>query len=257
MEINKRIIINTIMNIKELHSFRLSDAVKFHNQLNPKLWVGSSLKLKVRTALMKIAKDFLDNLGVDKLKVKDIVILGSNVGYTYTEHSDIDLHILIDFNKLNSDEVYRELFDSKKMLYNDSHKIKIFNIDVECYVQDSNVPAQSLGEFSVLNNKWIKMPVKRKADIDHVSTKLKYDKLSKLVNFASKTKDSSMISRILYKISKYRKAGLSKGGEFSPENLAYKILRNQGYIEKLYKHRDLMRGRELSIENMYFNESIH
>ena len=48
--------------------------------------------------------------------------------------------------------------------------------------------------------------------------------------------------------SRYRQAGLDKGGEFGPENLAYKILRKQGYITKLYDLRNKLHSARLSIE---------
>ena len=47
------------MNLKELNSFKLSDAVTFHDKLNPKLWNGTKLRPEVRDQLLKIAEDFL------------------------------------------------------------------------------------------------------------------------------------------------------------------------------------------------------
>jgi len=59
---------------------------------------------------------------------------------------------------------------------------------------------------------------------------------------------------VLKTIRRYRQAGLDKGGEFSPENLAYKALRSRGYITKLYDMRDKLHSKKLSIEGMYANE---
>ena len=125
------------MNLKELNSFKLSDAVTFHDKLNPKLWNGTKLRPEVRDQLIKIAEDFLQELGVHDLDVKDITISGSNAAYSYTKYSDLDLHILVDMGNLPVDEVYKELFNAKKTIYNESHDIKIHNIPVELYVQDS------------------------------------------------------------------------------------------------------------------------
>lgn len=239
------------MNSKELHSFRLSDAIKFHDELNPRLWVNNRLRPQVRTALLKIAQDFVDYLGITDLDVLDVIIIGSNAAYTYTQHSDLDLHIVVDFSKLNPDEVYQELFSSKKNLYNAGHKITVHGIDIECYVQDSNVDAVSLGEYSVKNNKWLRVPVKRRAEIDNTDARLKYEKLKHLVELALVSERSELIGAVLKKLSAYRKAGLDRAGEFSSENLAYRAIRSQGVIDRLYKLRDLVHGRELSIENMY------
>jgi hypothetical protein len=165
-----------------------------------------------------------------------------------------DFHIVIDFTKLNPDEVYQELFASKKNLYNEGHKIKIRGISVECYVQDSNQPHVSLGEYSILKNSWVKIPSKRRANFDQDSTRVKYEKLKQVVEHALKSTDPKFISDVLLKIKRYRSAGLEKGGEFSPENLAYKAVRAQGAIDKLYKRRDLMHGKQLSIENTVIKE---
>jgi len=239
------------MNLKELDSFKMSDAVKFHNALNPLLWYGNRLRPEVKKQLKKIAQDFIDELGVKGLDVVDLTISGSNAAYSYTPHSDIDLHVLVNMKELNNDEVYRELFNAKKTIYNDSHNIKIRGIPVELYVQDVNQPVVSLGEYSLLQDRWIKIPSKRRANLDQTSTKQKYDKLLELIKHAIKSKNLKTINNIIKKIKQYRQAGLDKGGEFGPENLAYKMLRNQDYITKLYDLRDKLHSEELTIETMY------
>ena len=42
------------------------------------------------------------------------------------------------------------------------------------------------------------------------------------------------INRIKEKIRSMRQSGLERAGEFSTENLAFKILRRNGYLERLY-----------------------
>ena len=236
------------MDIKELHSFKLSDAVKFHDELNPKLWVNNKLDPDVRNALLDVAEDFITSLGIKDINVEDVRVSGSNAAYSYTQHSDLDLHIIVDMSKLPDNEVYQELFNAKKTLYNDSHDITVHDVPVEVYVQDSNLPVVSLGEYSLLHNKWIRHPVKRRANFDQNATQAKYDKLADLVVVALKTKSVDRIDDILSLIKRYRKAGLSKGGEFSPENLAYKAIRSHGGIDKLYDLSDKLHSQALSIE---------
>ena len=241
------------MNLKELNSFKLSDAVTFHKELNPKLWRNNTLLPDVREQLLKIAQDFLQELGVHDLDVKDITVSGSNAAYSYTKHSDLDLHILVDMGNLPTNEVYQELFNAKKTIYNDSHDITIHGIPVELYVQDSRDPVVSLGEYSVLNDKWIRTPTKRRSDFDQTATKSKYAKLLSLIDIALKSREYSKVKHIIDTIKRYRQAGLDKGGEFGPENLAYKMLRSQGYITKLYELRDKLHSEKLSFETMYQN----
>ena len=239
------------MDIKELHSFKLSDAVTFHDKLNPKLFVGQKLRPEVELQLKTIAQDFLQEMGIHDLDVRDITISGSNAAYSYTDHSDLDLHILVNMKDLPNDEVYREFFKAKKDLYNDSHDISIHGIPVELYIQDAAEPVVSLGEYSVKDNKWLRLPTKRRSNFDQTATKSKYEKLLNVVNTALKTKNLNKLNKVLKKIKQYRQAGLDKGGEFGPENLAYKALRSQGYITKLYDLKDKLHSELLTIENMY------
>jgi hypothetical protein len=180
-----------------------------------------------------------------------MTVSGSNAAYSYTPNSDLDLHILVDMSKLPNNEVYKELFTAKKSLYNDSHDIKIHGIPVELYVQDAREPVVSLGEYSLTNDNWLKIPSKRRANFDQTATKTKYEKLLTLIELALKSRKYSKVSNIIKTIKRYRQSGLDKGGEFGPENLAYKALRAQGYITKLYDLRDKLHSEKLTIETMY------
>jgi hypothetical protein len=225
----------------------MSDAVRFHEHLNPAIFNGDHMKENVREQLLLIASDFIEHLGLTDLAIQDITISGSNAAFSYTELSDIDLHLLVDMNQFNEDDVYRELFDAKKTVYNDNHNIQIDGYEVELYVQDSNEPVISLGEYSVMNDKWLKLPRKRKADFDQVATKLKYRKLFKLSQYALKSDEPEKINRLIKTVKKYRRIGLDFNGEFGPENIAFKALRNKGIIKKLYEKLQLLHSQRLSL----------
>jgi hypothetical protein len=138
------------MNILELDSYNLADAVKFHDRLNHRLWDRSEhLHPEVHAKLMEIARDFQEFLGVPDLDVKDITISGSNAAYNYTPNSDIDLHLVVDLPEADSSEVYRELFDAKKFQYNAQHNITIGGYDVELYVQNPNQEHHSVKASTV------------------------------------------------------------------------------------------------------------
>lgn len=235
------------MDIKELQDYRLSDAVKFHDQLNPKIWGQDELLLpEVREKLMAIADDFKEFLGLD-IEVKDITISGSNAAYTYTPHSDIDLHLVVDLPKADSDEVYRELFDAKKYQYNDQHNFKIGGADVELYVQNAKDKHISQGIYSVQDNKWISVPKRRKPDINDISVKSKYEDIGRRIDAAIASDNLEQMDAIASKIREMRQAGLEKNGEFGPENLAFKVLRNNGTLQKLRDARHAAKDQLLSI----------
>jgi hypothetical protein len=239
------------MNLKELNSFKLSDAVTFHDTLNPKLWAGNKLRPEVKKQLEVIAQDFLEEMGINDLDVKDMTISGSNAAYSYTGHSDLDLHILVNMNDLPNSEIYKEFFNAKKSLYNDSHDITIHGVPVELYVENAAEPAVTLGEYSIMHDKWLRIPTKRRANFDQTATRLKFEKLLDIVERALQTEDLVKVQKVLKKIKQYRQAGLDKGGEFGPENLAFKALRSQGWITKLYALRDKLHSQALTIETMY------
>ena len=236
------------MDINELESYRLSDAVKFHPNLNPRIW-GSDEHLlpEVREKLLEIAADFQEFLGVD-VDISDITISGSNAAYTYTPHSDIDLHLVVDLPRADSDEVYRELFDAKKYQYNDRNDFRIGGADVELYVQDPSKPHHSQGIYSVKRGEWIDVPKRRKPDVDDMSVRSKYEDLGARIEQAIDSSDLAEMDRVAAKIKEMRQAGLDQNGEFGAENLAFKILRNNGTLERLSQARKAARDQVMSLE---------
>lgn len=236
------------MNITELDQFNLSDTLKFHSQLNPRLWDSSEhLHPEVRTALLAIADDFAEFLGVTGLEIQDITVNGSNAAYNYTPQSDIDLHLVVDVPEMNQ-EVYRELFNAKKYQYNDLHNITIGDSDVELYVQPANEVHISQGIYSVLNDDWISIPRRKPAVINDSSVKNKYQDITARIQKALDSGNEKTLSRIIAKLKTMRSTGLAQHGEFGTDNLVYKMLRNSGWIQKLYDARSQAHSARLSIE---------
>jgi len=239
------------MDIKQLESYNLGDAVKFHQQLNPRLWTRrEQLRPEIRQRLLLIAEDFQTSLGVSDIDLRDVTISGSNASYTYTSHSDIDLHLIIDIPEGSDTEVYRELFNAKKTMYNNEHDITVKGIPVELYVQIADEPVVSNGVYSVLADDWLQIPQRRRADIDDVSVRSKYEDLAQRIQHAIDTDSYDVISKLSDKIRKMRQSGLEQHGEFGAENLAFKILRSQGDIDKLYKAKTRARSQELSLREL-------
>lgn len=244
------------MNINDLEDFRLSDAVKFHDTLNPHLFTDERMQADVRKQLLTIAEDFIEFMGIDTLKVEDIRLYGSSAAYTYTKHSDIDLHILVDMSDIDDDEVYSELFNSKKRLYNDNLDITVRGLPVELYIQSSTDEVKSLGDYSVMNDRWVKFPKRTKASLEEHSVREKFKRLIVLSELALRSDDIDLLDKVLDTIRRYRKAGLEEGGEFSPENIAYKAVRSRGIVDKLYKHRDRLHSDELSIDEAEYEPEV-
>ena len=225
-----------------------------NDTLNPSLWENDELILKVRYKLLQIAKNFIDTLKVKELNLVDITISGSNVGYNYSDYSDIDLHIIVD---APDDEELDDYYNAKKSQFNFKYDLKIKGIPVEVYVQKSSQPHVSAGIFSVLDDEWIQQPTKDNNDVSERDVKSKARNYSQLINQAIKSNNLSKAKETMEDIRRLRKAGLEAGGENSVENLAFKLLRNRGKIEKLSKYIDKLQGQELSLgEQMKISDIV-
>jgi hypothetical protein len=241
--------VNTFMDINELESFKLSDAVKFNKTLNPRLWGRDEHLLpEVREKLMAIADDFREFLGVNGLDVKDITVSGSNAAYTYTPHSDVDLHLVVAMPEGKNGDVYRELFDAKKYQYNDQHNYKIGGYDVELYVQDADKTHHSQGIYSVLNNDWVSVPRRRRPEVDDISVQSKFEDIGHRIEQAIASGDPEQMAAISAKVKNMRQSGLDTTGEFGAENLAFKALRTQGLLDQLRTARNAVKDQELSLQ---------
>ena len=244
------------MHITELNSFKLSDAVKFHNRLNPKIWGRDEHLLpEVREKLMAIADNFREFLGVGDLDVRDITISGSNAAYSYTPYSDIDLHLVVEFSA--DDEVYQELFNAKKYQYNDEHKLSIGGVPVELYVQNAAESPVSQGEYSISREEWIQVPRRKRAKIDDTCVRAKVEDLDARIHSAIRSGNAEAMSRLWDKIKSMRQSGLDAHGEFGCENIVFKILRNKGCIKELRAARTAAQDHELSLKEQDHAPKFH
>ena len=232
------------MRIKDL-LFETSNYVTINRRLNPKLWKNEQLKPEIKSQLLKIAEKFETFIGID-LEVIDYTITGSNANYTWTTYSDLDLHIIV---KGMPGETERELFNAKKALWAEEHNITIKNLPVECYIQGSEEEHHSTGVYSIVADQWLEKPKKVKPNLNDAAIQKKKDSLMHDIETALQSKDISTLRDAKEKISKMRKAGLEKAGEWSTENIVFKALRNLGMIDKLTQEIKDLEDEELSLEN--------
>ena len=135
--------------------------------LNTKLWDGDRLHPKLHIGLIRIARAFYDFLDVDA-SIKDILLIGSNANYNWTEHSDIDLHVLINYLDINDNyHVVNELMHAKKSIWNQNYPLTYKGMNIELYAQDSKQEMHSsVGVYSLMKGKWIKKPSSEIISID-------------------------------------------------------------------------------------------
>ena len=201
----------------------------------------------LRKKLIDITKDFLANVPIKLPKIDDIQLTGSLANYNYTPKSDLDIHILLDFNKIDEDtDLVKAALDGIRFIWNTKHDIKLKGHEVEMYFQDTKEPHVSSGLYSLQEGKWVKKPEYNPPSIKDEDVKKKFEdikvQIDKLEELTNKYKDDSGKSETLYnygrklfqKIKKMRQEGLKGMGEFSVGNLTFKFLRNTEYIDKLY-----------------------
>jgi predicted nucleotidyltransferase len=237
---------------KILNSFSVQET------LNPKIWQNpddpqkSKMIPKVKNALMRIAEEFIEYLG-EEVFVEDIVLTGSLANFNWSEFSDFDLHIIVDFQQFEEESpLYKELYNLKKQVFNDKHDIKIFGYDVELYAQDNEEPHFATGVYSVMDDEWVTKPKKLENEIDKsvLEKKIKNwtEKIDKVIETDEPEDDKKLIDSIKDKLKDYRKSGLEKEGELSYEKLVFKFLRRSGHIQKLFDISNKALDKELSIE---------
>lgn len=222
--------------------------IDLHQELNPRLWTDGEIKPQVQTALLKIARVYYGFLGLD-VPIVDVVVSGSQANYNYTEHSDIDLHLIVNYNDVECDMAVDELFDTKRKLWKEQHDIEIYGMPVEVYVEDTNKPAVS-STYSLLKDKWIKPPAKPVMDFDEGEIARVTNKWLHVITEVLKTKDLDQIEMVKNLLWAYRKAGLAKQGEFGTANLVFKFLRNIGASTRLLDAVRHLKDQSLSLGSL-------
>lgn len=222
------------------------EPIGYNNQLNPKIWHDGKVKPEVRSHLLKIAKHFRQFLDIPT-QVQDVIIAGAQANYTYTKYSDLDLHLVVDYSKIDCDREVAELFDSKRLLYKKDHDIKIYGIPVEPGVEDSMTPTVGAA-YSILNQQWIRQPNKTPPKYDPEELNHMVNVWTKIIQQSIQTGDLSIMRTVLKLLRKYRKLGLATDqGEFHVANLVYKSLRNSDSVKALQILIDKLYDQKLSI----------
>ena len=230
------------MRLRELQE--RSDVITVNRSLNPKIWRDGELDPQVADKLKEIAEAFVDFVAIE-LDIVDLTITGSNANYTWTEYSDLDLHVIV---AGMPDDNSRELFNAKKTLWGDQHDITVKGLPVECYVQGEDEKHHSTGVYSLLDSAWIIEPKKIKPQVDDSAVDAKKDAVLHDIEVALLSKDLDKIRTVKDKITQMRKAGLARAGEWSTENLVFKIIRNLGLIDQIAEKIRKLEDQELSLE---------
>jgi hypothetical protein len=248
--------------IKEVKKVTTSDryvdlsGFEMQKTLNPKIWDGETLKPEIRKNLLKIADDYFESLEINDVDIEDVTFTGSLANYNWSEYSDVDLHILVDYKEIPVDEdLVQDFLKTKSTSWNQNHDVKIYGYDVELYVQDISEEHVSSGVYSILKNKWIIKPEKKPIKVDDINVKLKSNRIMDGIDDlydemkSSKNYEDIVVKtdKIKDKIKKMRQAGLDRTGEFSVENMVFKVLRRNGMLDRLSDIKTVAYDRSVSL----------
>lgn len=214
------------------NSFSIKD------ELNPDIFDGDKMKPEIREQLLNLYKNIVkDSYIINEKNTDDAVIVGSLVSYHYSSYSDVDFHIIVNMETFGADsELIKEFLDDERKLWNIEHDIQVAGYDVEIYYQDIDEVVNSNGCYSILKDDWVKFPDKENYELDkkEIERKALYY-MDKIDNLAEETDDLSVddVIKLWDKIKDGRKEDININGEFSVDNIVFKILRRTGHLEKL------------------------
>ncbi len=241
------------------------DSLLPHKDLHPKIWplgVEGKINPLVRQKLLQIALDYkktweLKEVGLlGQLNVIDVVMTGSLANYNFTEHSDIDLHLIVDYSDVAPEylSVVKSYLDDKRLLYALKHNITIFGFDVEVYAQDKNEPHISSGTYSLVKDEWVIHPTQKFKEPDKVWVEQKaialmtfIDKLVIDAQTLPYEEILPLVDKTKAKLKELRGISLNLGGEFNEGNILFKILRHTGYLKILDDLKKALVDKHLSL----------
>ena len=234
------------------------------NSLNPNIWDGMKLNPKIRLKLLDIADDFWEFVDVKWVDPISIILTGSICNFNWSDASDIDLHLVVDYSEVDEKtEFVKQFFDMKKNEWNENHSsLEIMGFNVELYVQDSNADLASQGVYDLEENKWISEPSMPQGNFAEEHENTISDLAARIMTLIDELENEIAIAKDTYKsryfgelasefvshIHKMRHDSLEKQGEDSIGNMVYKVLRRSGYIDKIYDAIYLAYDKENSID---------
>ena len=227
----------------------LIEKFEVHDELNPKLWENNKLKEDVRARLFEIVEQFVSSCEIP-LHTVDVHIVGSQASYNYTQYSDLDVHIICNFDLIDCpNEVLQTAYNSVKAKFNSDYDITIRGIDVELYVEDIRSSVMSNGIYSLYKDEWIKFP-KKLTDVPEVDVSEEVTQWTTNINNILATNNSDSIEQVIDDLYIIRKNSLDVEGEYGKGNQLFKEIRNIGLLDALKDGYKRAKSKELSLESL-------
>ncbi len=199
---------------------------------------------------MRFAKAFAAYVDLDDRAIADVILLGGNAGYNYTAMSDLDVHLVVDPKYIPdcNPDLLDEFYMDKKTLWELTHKVTIFGSKAEPYIERPGVTRKkSQGVYSLMRQAWIQKPEKMEDELDEKELEKKVKDLKHKIDTYIKNEDPEALNSLVKKLRVSRGVSLQKYGEYGFENMVFKELRNQGYVDKIRSTVVNLKSRSLSL----------
>ena len=232
----------------------LTEKFEVHDTLNPKIWDSNNKLIpEVKVKIEEIIEQFVSTIDFP-LAVIDAHLVGSNASYNYTQFSDLDVHIITNFELVDaSTEIVQLLYNSLKAKFNSDYDISIRGIDVELYVEDVKTSAISNGIYSLYKDEWIKFP-KKLTNLPDIDVSKEYNEWKNKIQYVLDMRDSNEIVNLINDLYVVRQNSLAVDGEYGAGNQLFKEIRNHGLLDKLKAAYKANRSKELSLEHLVLHE---
>lgn len=227
----------------------LREKFEIHNELNPKLWENNQLRKDVELKITEIVDQFISTCDIP-LSIVDVHLVGSQASYNYTQYSDLDVHIISNFEIIDCPkEILQTAYNSVKAKFNSDYDITLKGIEVELYVEDVQSSVTSNGIYSMFKHEWIKFP-KKLTNIPQVDVSQDIAEWTEKINRVLETNDSDKIEQMINELYEVRQTSLYVEGEYGRGNQLFKEIRNIGLLDKLKVAYKSSRSKELSLESL-------
>lgn len=228
----------------------------FQNRLCPDLWTEKGeLRQDVKEKLLEIANSYYRYLKTEA-PILDILFTGSLANMNWTEFSDIDLHLVLDFSAtgIGTPELTRDFFLAKKNVWNDKRNIFVKKRPVELYTQHYQEYHASKGQYSLLQDKWLFFPEPITKSIDYAKVEDIVQLFEKAIDNVASITDIHLqfdeAVKLKNNIILLRRKSIELDSDLSIGNLVFKELRNNpNSLNRLFSIISSSLDKKLSLES--------
>ena len=148
----------------------------------------------------------------------------------------MDVHIVVDpkFIPDCNPDLLDQYYMDKKTLWELTHNVTIYGVKAEPYIERPKVTRKkSQGVYSLMKKTWIQEPERIEGEVEEKEIEKKVNNFKTRIDAFIKNENAEGLRELVKKLRDSRSVSLQKYGEYGFENMVFKELRNQGYIDKV------------------------